>query len=418
LIGFLVFLGTACNLARGDVSPASPVPAENFGQYLMSHQAELGPFFSENGTDFFARAVPFFLELAAEILFLSYLIGWGVDVLLGRGFAVLFAPTLNNFQRAFVYASGRVVIGILSAFAFSVVVVFGANSPNFQTYLGVAILLLIIVGGGIQVGWIHYLYRPDPKIGVLFYLTLIVVHGFITLAISSPLVGAPAGRSVQAFVDQAVTPKLENATAKTRADLISLAPAHQAAANAAAEMNDRIDQSKDEQAEVQKQIAQARNSQAYLFSQIVKIHARGDLTAARDQLASFLARFPHGPVAGLARGQLVQVTSEMNSQQAEQRQAQAAKASAAAQDRANLLARASKGQVTLSEMRRVLLGKSPDEVSALLGSPTEIASDRWGFSRQMILNPLTEEKSGLAVYFNEGAVQSVDYYYGNGGGAQ
>jgi hypothetical protein len=77
-------------------------------------------------------------------------------------------------------------------------------------------------------------------------------------------------------------------------------------------------------------------------------------------------------------------------------------------------------------MRRVLIGKSRAEVSALFGPPTETASDRWGFAQRMIVNPLTNEKSGLAVYFNDGAVQSVDYYYGaqtggpggTGGGVQ
>ena len=105
--------------------------------------------------------------MAAEILFLSYLIGWAVDVLLGRGFAVLFAPTLNNFQRAYIYATGRVAIGILFAFAFSLAVIFGAGSPNFGTIMNVSIFLLIFIGAAVQIAWIHYLYRPDFKIAVL-----------------------------------------------------------------------------------------------------------------------------------------------------------------------------------------------------------------------------------------------------------
>jgi hypothetical protein len=34
----------------------------------------------------------------------------------------------------------------------------------------------------------------------------------------------------------------------------------------------------------------------------------------------------------------------------------------------------------------------------------------------MIVNPLTNDRYGLTVYFNEGVVQGVDYYYGKGGG--
>jgi hypothetical protein len=65
--------------------------------------------------------------------------------------------------------------------------------------------------------------------------------------------------------------------------------------------------------------------------------------------------------------------------------------------------------VTLSEMRRVLIGKSRTDVSNLLGLPTDTASDSWGYRQQMIFNPLTNEKHGLEVYFSEGIVQGVDY---------
>ena len=89
-------------------------------------------------------------------------------------------------------------------------------------------------------------------------------------------------------------------------------------------------------------------------------------------------------------------------------------ARAAAQARADLLTRAGKGEVTLSEMRQALLGKTRAQVSNLLGLPSETASDSWSYRRQMILNPLTNEKHGLTVYFSEGIVQGVDYNQ-NGG---
>jgi hypothetical protein len=45
----------------------------------------------------------------------------------------------------------------------------------------------------------------------------------------------------------------------------------------------------------------------------------------------------------------------------------------------------------------------------LFGAPSDTASDQWSYRRQMILNPLTGEHTGLIIYFNEGFVQSVDY---------
>ena len=99
--------------------------------------------------------------------------------------------------------------------------------------------------------------------------------------------------------------------------------------------------------------------------------------------------------------------------EAQKNQEEADAARVAAQARADLLARAAKGEVTLSEMRQALIGKTRAQVSGLLGQPSETGSDSWGYRQQMILNPLTNEKTGLMVYFTEGAVQSVDYNRGS-----
>jgi hypothetical protein len=199
----------------------------------------------------------------------------------------------------------------------------------------------------------------------------------------------------------------------SRQELAASAPADDQSATEAAQLQAQIDQDKSEEITVSQEIQDQKNSEQYLFSQIAKLHARGDLTAARDQFAALLARDANGPLTGLIRGQLTQVNNEIAAQQVQKQQAAAQTAQAAAEARADLLARAGRGQVTLSEMRRVLLGKSRADVSALFGPPTETASDRWGFRRQMILNPITNEHTGLAIYFFEGLVQSVDYYHGS-----
>jgi hypothetical protein len=105
-------------------------------------------------------------------------------------------------------------------------------------------------------------------------------------------------------------------------------------------------------------------------------------------------------------------------QDAQKKQEEADASRAAAQARTDLLARAAKGDVTLSEMRQALIGKTRAEVSDLLGAPAETATDRWGYRQQMILNPLTNERFGLIVYFNQGTVQSVDYNRNAGGGTE
>ena len=73
-------------------------------------------------------------------------------------------------------------------------------------------------------------------------------------------------------------------------------------------------------------------------------------------------------------------TASRATQDAQKKQEEADAARAAAQARADLLARAAKGEVTLSEMRQALIGKTRAEVSDLLGAPSETATDSWGLS--------------------------------------
>ncbi len=216
-------------------------------------------------------------------------------------------------------------------------------------------------------------------------------------------------------MDNVVTPRVDAETGRVRQELATLMPARDQAMDEAARLQDRIDQARAEQAGVQKQIDAAKNSEICLYSRIVKLHAAGRLAEAREQFAALLARFPGGPLGGLIRGQLTQVTSEMAVRNAEEKQAEAVRIRLEAHARADLLARARAGRVTLSEMRRTLIGKSRAEVGALLGPPTETASDRWGYGREMIVDPLSGRKNGLAVHFFEGTVQGVDYYYGREG---
>ena len=177
-------------------------------------------------------------------------------------------------------------------------------------------------------------------------------------------------------------------------------------------LQNEIKQAKSDQVDLQKQIDAAKTSESYLYSQIVKVRAKGDLTAARDQLTALLAKYPSGPLDRTVRAQLADVNNEIAAQAEQEKEAEAAQARAVAHARAVLLAHTAHGQATLSELRTALIGKSRDEVSALFGKPTETASDRWGYGRHMVLNPLTNEKCGLTIYFSDGLVQSVDYYYG------
>jgi hypothetical protein len=410
-----LFFGALVLTARAQTgAPAG----EDFGQYLAAHQADLAPFFARNSGEFVTKGMPLLLKWLGRIMLATLVVGWILDVALSRGYSGLFAPALARLTRAVVYATGRLVISIILTVLFSLAIVLVSGLPYLLAIvISVSILFALLVTL-VQVAWIRYLYRTDGFISLLFFITLAVIHGFIALGISAPLVGAPANEEARSFVDATVVPKLEDEALATKKSIPTLYPDLDQGTAEIATLQDQITQSGADIEQVKQQIEDQKKSPGYLYSQLVKVHAGGDLNAAQSGFTDFLARFPDTPFTGLAKGQLNQVQNELATQAALKKQADATAAAAAAQARADLLARAAKGEVTLSQMRAALIGKTRDEVSALFGTPTETASDRWGYAQQMIVNPMTNDKYGLTVYFTEGTVQGVDYYYGGKGGAQ
>ena len=417
LFGVLATFALTLYAATGPLEGGSAAPVhEDFGKYLVQHQSDLQPFFSQQGASLVRQAVPAFLEWLMGIALLALLVDWVVDLLLSYGFAVLFSPASVKIKWSLIYSTGHLVLNLIALLLLGFAIIFLSPLGDLETVLILSGLTFLILGAAAQVGWIVYLYRTDLLIAFLFFLTLLVGHGFIALGIAVPMMSRPASPSSIGFVNQTLSPQIEAEASRAKQQLAAENPGWQAISSQADHLQDQLAAATDEQNELQKQIQQAKTSESYLFSQIVKIHAQGKLNAARDQLTAFLVQFPSGAMTGLAKGQLIQVENEIGAQQIKAKQEVALALQEKTESRADLLARAAQGEVTLSEMRRALIGKSRAEVSALLGPPSETASDRWGFAQQMILNPLTNEHSGLAIYFSEGLVQGLDYYYGRGAG--
>jgi DNA-binding transcriptional regulator YdaS (Cro superfamily) len=182
-------------------------------------------------------------------------------------------------------------------------------------------------------------------------------------------------------------------------------------------LQEQMAQANSDQQNVAREIEEKKNSDLYTFAQIIKERAQGELETAREALTAFPQKFPASPLVEQARTQLAAVTDQISAEEVQRQQQEADAARAAAAARAALLARAAKGQATLTEMRQALVGKSRAQVSDLLGPPSDTASDQWNYRKQMIVNPLTGEQAGLIIYFNEGMVQSLDYLHGRAEGS-
>lgn len=413
-MGALIFWLAAASLpllADGTITTApQPVAGgDDFAQYLASHQADLEPFFTKNAANLCRDGVPMLLEMLGWVIVITMLVGWVSDVLMSRGFAYFFAPAFADWKQSVIYATGALFLSFVYACLLGLAIVFSLKLTYAVSILTVVVILLLIVGLAAQIVWILYLYRTNFAVTGIFFLAIIVVHLLVFLLLAKPVIGMQATGVVTNFVDQSVTPKLQAEVDSTKQELAAAQSARNAAKAKVDDLQNQIVQARTEAEQVRNEIEEKKNSDIYVFSQIVQTRARGDLHSARDQLAAFLAKFPSSSVNELARAQLAQVNDQIVAIEAQKKQAEADVARAAAQARADLLARAGRGEVTLSEMRQALIGKNRKDVSNLLGLPSETASDSWGYSRQMILNPLTNEKHGLTVYFTEGIVQGVDY---------
>lgn len=416
----LVSAVTVLKAEGTNAPPANPAPAPasapagsiDFSQYLVDHKAELSPFFDKNEEDLIRKAMPLALGLLAWIATLTLLAGWVVDMVLVRVFTPFFAPAYTKISRGIIYSTGRLLLGFLILGLIALTVFICSRFVHGGVIALVVTILLLVLGLGGHLAWLAYLYRLNVGTAVIFLVILVGAQAFTFVLVAAPiLTGAPSTLAYR-FVNETLTPEMQSEVDDNKATLTTLKGDCDATQAKIDELKKQITQDQAAQVKLAAEIEKRKNSELFIFQRIVKVEAAGDLAGARQQFTEMLAKYPTGFMSESVKAHLSQIDSELAAQEAARKQAEADAAKAAAAARADLLARAAKGQVTLSEMRRVLIGKSRADVTDLLGSPTETASDRWGYAQQMVLNPMTKEKHGLAIYFNSGVVQNVDFYYG------
>lgn len=408
----LIFAATAIPLMA---APAPGGEGDSFGQYLADHETELTPFFTRNAGEFFKLIVPLIIGITGWVVLFTMLVGWGIDILMSRAYAFFFAPAYAEWKRSVIYATGQLFLSFLYTCLMGLGIVFSLGLPHAGLVVLGIVLLLMVVAFAAQIVWILYLYRTSFGLTFLFYLAVIIVQTIAGTLLAGPLIGARAPATVTAFIDGEITPRLQTEIKAKQHDLAEATTDRDGVKAKTTDLQGQITQAQADKEKLRQEIEAKKNSDIYILAQIVKVRANGDLTSARDQLTEFPTKFPSSPLIILARAQLTAVNDQlaMNALQDKQKEADAARA--AAQARAELLEKAGRGEVTLSEMRQALIGKSRAQVKELLGAPNETGADSWGYRQQMIIDPVNNQKHGLIINFNQGLVQGVDYgRYGGG----
>jgi hypothetical protein len=343
------------------------------------------------------------------VIFISMVVGWGLDVLMSRAYAFFYAPAFADWKRAIIYATGSLFLSFLYAALLGLIIVVLLGLPQAQVFILLAVLVLFLVALAAQIVWVIYMFRTTLGISVLFFIAVFVVHVVAFCLISGPVMGSRASPDATNYVDGVVTPRLQADAKETRAQLATVTGGAESAQAKVTESQEEITQAESQQANLAKEIEEKKNSDIYTLAQLLKERARGELDSAREGLIAFPGKFPGSPLLAQAREQLDAVNGQIAANQAQRKQEEADQVRADAQNRADLLARAAKGQATLSQMRQALIGKSRAQVKDLLGPPSDTGPDQWNYQQQMIVNPLTSEQTGLTVFFSEGIVQTIDY---------
>ncbi len=395
--------------AWGDTSEPT---GQSFGQHILYHQDEVTPFLKQHQEEIYREGEPQFLFILGSVLALNLVVGWIVDVISAFYFSRVFAPTFAKLTQALWFATGHLVLimltGIFILFLFFIVGI-------FLPWMLFVLLIVLLMGAVfiIQTIWVSFNYRTSSNVSGQFYLMIFAVHS-LALGLCFPITKMRTASMMSALTNQVAIPQLDIYMDDRKHALTDAEKARDEVKGEIAAAQARIDQASAQQAELRKEIAEKKASEFYVFCRIVHLHAEGDLTVAHDQLNAFLVKFPNGKLIEQAKAQLTQIETELAALDAQKKQAEAAAAQAAANARADFLARAGRGEITLSEMHNALQGKTPADVKGLFGDPALVEAGQWGYNQQMVFNPLTNEKHGLTIYFVEGIVQSVDYYDGSG----
>jgi hypothetical protein len=379
--------------------------------FLAEHQTELGLFFQQHSSAILKDLLPNVISVTGKLLLATALVGWAIDIPLSWAFSTIFAPAYGKFTRALVYASGRLMLALLFSVVLTFSALLGINAgAALAAFLVVAVLTVPAIV--LQVCWVSYQYRTGPKSSLLFYIVLLVVHSVALLILVPTVFSKQVSSAVAVAIDQTLVPELQADAAQMQHSSAADTAQRDDTQSEVTALQARLAQDQAQEHDLQGQIVADHDAPAVQFSHYVLQRAQGDLAGAATNLAAFICKYPNDPHAGAARGELTAINQALSAQLQLTRQQQAAQAAADARTLAQLQARMATGRATLSEVRDALIGKTTNEVAALLGTPTETAADRWGYGKRMVFDPDTNEPMGLTVVFSEGLVQGVDYYYG------
>lgn len=304
-----------------------------------------------------------------------------------------------------------------------------AAIPTFLGLIGICLLLthsapLIVMGNAIIVIAIvialiiatMYLYDVGLLTMLLFALVGNLIAGVVMVVLSNILMAAMAAQLLGSGMDTLAEVYAQKAAPLVAKKADSLKPKLEEAQQQIQAEKDRLEGLKTQEVEAQEtikrlqaEVASKRQTPQLVYTAIGQLVDQEKMDNAIASYAEFAAKFPGHPLASKAKEQIELLESLKAENEAERKANRAAMIAEEKRQLAAFKQRLASNEVTLSDIRKAVLGKTQTEVIELLGQADAAQANMLIYTEIQVFDPVRNRNRNFIINFLEGRVQGANY---------
>lgn len=343
--------------------------------------------------------LPLFLMLIG-VQFLAFFVG-------AYGASKIFAPRHASLLNALIFASIPTIlsfIGLLLVMTNSLPLIIMGNG-----IIAIAIVIALIIAT-------MYLYDVGLLTMLLFAIVGNLITGVVMVVVSNILVASLTAQILGAGMDTIAEVYARNAAPVVAQKIKGLQPKEEELQQQMQAEKDKLEGLKTKETEAQEaikklqaEVTSKRQTPQLVYTAIGQLVDQNKTDDAIASYAEFAAKFPGHPLANQAKEQIEALESLKAQNEAE---LEAKRAAMVAEEKRQLAAfkqRLAKNQVTLSDIRKNVLGKSQQEVIELLGQADGVQANTLIYTEIQVFDPVRNRNRSFIINFLEGRVQGANY---------
>ncbi len=403
LVCTLLFCGGGLGLAAG----SDDTNDQDFSRFLQDHEDDVNDLIESFGPKFSNDLAVAVLAGFAKIFILIYVIDFFLILITGWGLSILFAPTLQSFKRAAMWAGLCLAVNIVYGVINNSAIVIGGAAVGGGVVL--FMLIFVVIAQMVITSWV---YQLSSMTALFMNFVTGIVHTVLLVIVAVPILFYSGRTSFAEVLHEKVSTRMQERINEVDGELANEQRTRDDSDKAMSELRKSAEADERTIADLSDKLAERMKSDDYEFAALADLRTQGKLDDALTGYQAFATKFPNSPLKDAAAAAAVSVQKQRQDLAEEAAREAAEKKRLADEKEKALIDRMSKGTATLSDLRERLFGLSRDEVKLFLGPPDALASDRWGFAKKMVYDR-SRGAVGLTVEFFEGRVRSVSYFYGS-----